>query len=266
MEAARLCAAAIGGQILVADLVRVLARGRGGHSFTSSGERELKGLPEPVPVAVVGWEPPELAQATLPFPPGLATQAPLPFSGRSEQLTALLETWKHASAGERHAVLVSGEAGIGKTRLTAEVARHVHDGGGIVLFGRCDEDLGVAFQPFVEALVEFLRSTPDLAVLGRYAGELARLVPSLPQQFPALDPPLASDPETERYRLFDAVAALLAALSTQAPVLLVLDDLHWAEKPTLLSAPSCPALSRIHARAHRRDLPRHRPRSQPSAG
>ena len=152
VEAARLCAAAIGGQILVADLVRVLARGRGGHSFTSGGERELKGLPEPVPVAVVGWEPPELAHATVPFPAGLATQAPLPFSGRSEQLTALLDAWKHASAGERTTVLISGEAGIGKTRLSAELARHVHDGGGIVLFGRCDEDLGVAFQPFVEAL------------------------------------------------------------------------------------------------------------------
>ena len=58
--------------------------------------------------------------------------------------------------------------------------------------------------------------------------------PLLPQQIPAVDPPLKSDPETERYRLFDAVAAWLAALSTRTPVLLVLDDLHWAEKPTLL--------------------------------
>jgi class 3 adenylate cyclase/tetratricopeptide (TPR) repeat protein len=234
VEASRLCAAAIGGQILVADLVRVLARGRGGHSFTSGGERELRGLPEPVPVAIVGWEPPEHAHSTVPFPDGLATQAPLPFSGRSTQLTALVEAWKQASAGKRTTVLISGEAGIGKTRLSAELARHVHDGGGIVLFGRCDEDLGVAFQPFVEALEAFLRSNPDLAVLGRYAGEMSRLVPVLSRQIPALDPPLKSDPETERYRLFDAVAAWLAALSTRTPVLLVLDDLHWAEKPTLL--------------------------------
>ena len=90
-------------------------------------------------------------------------------------------------------------------------------------------------QPFVEALEALLLARdPILAVLGRHAGEMARLVPALPQQMPTLDPPLKSDPETERYRLFDAVAAWLAALSTQTPVLLVLDDLHWAEKPTLL--------------------------------
>ncbi len=234
VEAARLCAAAIGGQILAADLVRALARGRGGHSFTSGGERELKGLPERVPVAIVGWEPPELAATARPFPPGLATQAPLPFSGRSRQLSALLDAWKHACAGERSTVLVSGEAGIGKTRLSAELARHVHDGGGTVLFGRCDEDLGVPYQPFVEALDDLVRSNPDPASLGRHARELTRLVPDLPQRLPGVGAPLQSDPETERYRLFDATAAWLAALSEQIPVLLVLDDLQWAEKPTLL--------------------------------
>src|ERR1700761_8125997 len=67
VEASRLCAAAIGCQILVADLFRVLARGRGGHSFTSGGERELRGLPEPVPVAIVGGEPPQHAHSTVPF-------------------------------------------------------------------------------------------------------------------------------------------------------------------------------------------------------
>ena len=103
-----------------------------------------------------------------------------------------------------------------------------------MLFGRCDEDLGVAFQPFVEALEEFLRSNPDLAVLGRYAGEMARLVPVIHRQFPEADAPLHSDPETERYRLFDAVAAWLASLTARGPVLFILDDLHWAEKPTLL--------------------------------
>lgn len=234
VEASRLCAAAIGGQILAAELVRVLARGRGGHSFTSAGERELKGLPEPVAVVVVGWEPPELPAATMPFPAHLTPPAPLPFSGRSTQLAALLEAWKQASAGERVTVLISGEAGIGKTRLSAELARYVHENGGAVLFGRCDEDLGVAFQPFVEALEELVRSVSDPALLGRHAGELARLAPDIAQQVPGLAVPLQSDPETERYRLFDAVVAWLAALSARDPVLLVLDDLHWAEKPTLL--------------------------------
>ncbi|MCA1845203.1 MAG: hypothetical protein LC792_18825, partial [Actinobacteria bacterium] len=70
--------------------------------------------------------------------------------------------------------------------------------------------------------------------LGRYAGELARLFPELATQVPDLPPAVQSDPETERYRLFDAVAAWLGAISTDDPLLLVLDDLQWAAKPTLL--------------------------------
>ena len=65
-------------------------------------------------------------------------------------------------------------------------------------------------------------------------GELARLVPELARIVPGLDPPLRADPETERYRLFDAVASWLGSLSAERGLLLVLDDLHWAEKPTLL--------------------------------
>ncbi len=234
VEASRLCAVALGAQILAADLVRLLARGRGGHVFTASGERELKGLPEPISVVTVGWEPPEPQAAGIAFPARLAPQASLPFSGRKAQLESLLQEWKETTVDERRVVLVSGEPGIGKTRLAAEVARQVHDLGGIVLFGRCDEDIGMAFQPFVGALEQVVSSRLSAESLGRHAGELVRLVPGLAQALPGLEPPLQSDPETERYRLFDAVAAWLGALSSPAGVLLVLDDLHWAEKPTLL--------------------------------
>lgn len=235
VEASRLCAAATGAQILAAEVVRVLARGRGGHVFIAGGERELKGLPEPVPVVTVRWDPPEPAEARIPFPARLAPQAAgLPFSGRGPQFEALVQAWKETATDEHRVVLVSGEPGIGKTRLAAEVARQVHDLGGIVLFGRCDEDMGVAFQPFVGALEQVMSSGLSAEALGRHAGELVRLVPGLARKLPGLEPPLQSDPETERYRLFDAVAAWLGALSSPAGVLLVLDDLHWAEKPTLL--------------------------------
>ncbi len=109
--------------------------------------------------------------------------------------------------------------------------------GATVLVGRCDEDLGVPYQPFVEALRHEIDHTPGdelIRCLGRYPRELVRLVPELGERLPGLPPPLSSDPETERYRLFNAVAAWLGAASADQPVLLVLDDLQWAAKPTLL--------------------------------
>jgi class 3 adenylate cyclase len=111
VEASRLCAAANPGQILAAE---VLSRGRGGHAFTEGGERELKGLPEPVPVAIVGWEPPELHTGGIPFPGRLNPQTMFPFSGRVAQSEALLQAWKEATSGERRVMLVSGEPGMAR--------------------------------------------------------------------------------------------------------------------------------------------------------
>src|SRR5205823_12961517 len=122
--------------------------------------------------------------------------------------------------------------GIGKTRRSAEIARTAHEAGAAVLYGRCDDGLGVPYQPFVEALGTYLRQAPAPAV-GRLAGELARLAPELPARFPDLPAPLTADPETERYRLFDAVAAWLAAVAEEAPAVLVVEDIHWATQPTL---------------------------------
>ena len=132
---------------------------------------------------------------------------------------------------------LGGEPGVGKTRLAAQVAAQVHEEGGVVLVGRCDEDLGVPYQPFVEALRHYVDHTAPADLkdrLGRYGGELVRLMPELADRVADLPPALQSDPETERYRLFDAVGAWLAAASTDQPILLVVDDLHWAAKPTLL--------------------------------
>src|SRR5205807_10173585 len=99
----------------------------------------------------------------------------------------------------------------------------VHEERATVLAGRCDENLGVPYQPFVEALRHFVDHSPSLSSgLGRYGGELARLMPELAERVPGLPAPLRSDPETERYRLFDAVAAWLATASADEPLLLVL--------------------------------------------
>ncbi|MBV8993271.1 MAG: adenylate/guanylate cyclase domain-containing protein, partial [Pseudonocardiales bacterium] len=231
IEAARLCAAATGGQILASETVRALARFSEG-TFTPLGSLELKGLADPVRAVEVGWE--LLPHSCVPLPAFLTDIGRI-FVGRDGELDRLGQLWKEAAAGELRVVLVAGEPGVGKTRLAAELARRVHDEGAMVLAGRCDEDLGVPYQPFVETLRHFVDHGELLAGrLGRYGGELARLVPEVGGRVPALPPPLRSDPETERYWLFDAVASWLVAASTDEPVLLVLDDLHWAAKPTLM--------------------------------
>jgi class 3 adenylate cyclase/tetratricopeptide (TPR) repeat protein len=234
IEAARLCAAAGGGEILAAEVVRVLAGSSGEQRYAPVGPLELKGLDHPVAAVRVEWEP--VTVSSIPMPQ-LLTDVGRIFVGRDAQLERLSQLWKEAVAGERRVALLAGEPGVGKTRLAAEVAIRVCAEGGMVLAGRCDEDLGVPYQPFVEALRHFGdNSSPiDLKVrLGRYGGELARLVPDLAERVPDLTRPLQSDPETERYRLFDAVAAWLSAASADEPLLLVLDDLQWAAKPTLM--------------------------------
>jgi len=231
IEAARLCAAAQGGQILASELVKGLAFA-GEHAFTPVGSLELKGLPRPVPAVQVDWQP--LAQSPVPLPTFLTDIGRI-FVGRDGELDRLGQLWKEAAAGERRVAFLAGEPGVGKTRLAAELARRAHDDGATVLAGRCDEDLGVPYQPFVEALRHFADHAPALTErLGRYGGELARLVPELAERVPGLAAPLRSDPEMERYRLFDAVAAWLTATAGEEPLLVVLDDLQWAAKPTLL--------------------------------
>jgi tetratricopeptide (TPR) repeat protein len=235
VEASRLCKAAEGGQIFVADLVRAIARGRGGRHFYPVGELELKGLPEPLPALEVSWSATE-AQPPL-LPAVLTASVGGFFVGRSAELEALGAAWKQATEGSLRVVMVAGEPGIGKTRLAAELARRVDDDGGTVLYGRCDEDLGVPYQPFAEALRPYVAACPldELVVhVEAHEGELTRLVPELARRLPEVPPPLQAEPEVERYRLFEAVAGLFGTASLRAPVLLVLDDLHWAAKPTLL--------------------------------
>jgi class 3 adenylate cyclase/tetratricopeptide (TPR) repeat protein len=230
VEAARLMAAARGGQILCSALLRAMAGSRAEVAFTEVGALELKGLPDPVIACEVAWEPALAESAAVPLP-SVVSGAGRIFVGRDHELSGLAQCWKEAGAGKRRLVLLGGEPGVGKTRLATALAQRLHAEGALVLAGRCDEDLGVPYQPFVEALRHYATHTSALR-LGSHAGELPRLVPELP--LPGLPEPLRSDPETERYRLFDAVAAWLGDVSLETPILLVVDDLQWAAKPTLL--------------------------------
>jgi tetratricopeptide (TPR) repeat protein len=157
--------------------------------------------------------------------------------GRGAEAEALGLAWAKAKDGQRQVVLLAGEPGIGKTRLATETARAAHGEGGTVLFGACDEDVGLPYRPFVEALRHYVAHAPE-AVLAAHArthrGELARLVPELGRRLADLPAPQVAEAETERFLLFEAVAGLLAVASQESPIVLVLDDLQWAGAPELL--------------------------------
>ena len=169
------------------------------------------------------------AQPALP-PPLVRTG---PFVGRAGAAGRVAAAWRDAAGGPR-VVMLAGEPGIGKTRLAAHVAAGVHAGGALVLYGRCDEDTLVPHQPFVEALERHLAALPATErdeVIGASRADLARVLPGVaPPEGAAHD----DDPDTARYRAFEAVRAVLQSCAAGRPALLVLDDLHWADRPTLL--------------------------------
>ncbi len=176
--------------------------------------------------------------ARVPLPPELEARASGALVGRVAELEELEQLWMHAGIRDSgRVVLLTGDPGIGKTRLVAEIAKRAHEAGAFVLAGRSPEEALVPYQPFVEALRHYFLGVParELRSSARdYGSELIRLVPELRRRAPELPSPTDSEPETERYRLFEAVAGLLTEISATAPVLLVLDDLQWADRPTLL--------------------------------
>ncbi len=171
------------------------------------------------------------------LPGPLRLPPPSPFVGRSAELAAL-RVLVPREAGERgRLALLGGEAGSGKSRLVRELAHEVAGEGVLVLYGACDAVVHTPYRPFAEALDQLVRGTdPDVlrADLGGAGGELARLLPDLDARVSGLPAPVAADPDTERHRLHTAVTDLLAGAGRRQPLLLVLEDCHWADTPTLV--------------------------------
>jgi class 3 adenylate cyclase len=239
VEAARLCGAAGAGQVLVSSLARASAGRRTAHVFVPRGALELKGLAELLETYELDWEP--IANDShgdgVPLPPRLAHRPADGLVGRDVEVGQLRAPWKRVVAGEgREVVLVAGEPGQGKTTLIAEVARRAYADGAVVLLGRCDEGVGAPYAAFADALGHLVAHADDELLwrhVQRHGAELARLVPMLGLRAGPLPPPASGDAEAERYLLFTAVTGLLDAASAERAVMLVLDDLHWADKPTL---------------------------------
>jgi DNA-binding CsgD family transcriptional regulator/tetratricopeptide (TPR) repeat protein len=171
------------------------------------------------------------------LPAPLRLTPSFPFAGRLRELDTLRALIPRAEGAGLRLALVGGEAGSGKSRLVREFSREAAADGALVLYGECDAAVQRPYGPFAEALDQLVRAShPDAlrAELGADAGELTRLLPDLARHLGELPPGPAADPDTERHRLHIAVGALLAAASRPAPLVVVVEDVHWADAPSLL--------------------------------
>ena len=165
--------------------------------------------------------------SALPGP--LRLPSAFPFVGRTLELDTLRALTPWATDEGQRVALVAGEAGSGKSRLVREFAADAAERGALVLYGACDAVVRAPYGAFVEALEELARVIDPAelqAALGPTGGELARLVPWAGE-------PEEADPDTVRHRLHTAVADLLEGVSRERPVVLVLEDVHWGDNPTI---------------------------------
>jgi len=243
--AGRLAALAEPGQVLLSeDVQRQLAPGE--IAVTDAGDHhELRGVPGEWHVyalartaaakpAATPAEKASEAPAALPLPPRLHALTEHALFGREVELDVVDTAVARAVGGTHPFIAIAGEPGIGKTRLAAEAAARAHQHGATVLHGRCDEDLAIPYQPIVEALSHYVDAATPLALGAlRGGGPLARLLPQLATDSAPATGIYDSVSDGERYVLYSQVASLLASVPGTSLVLVV-DDIQWADRETLL--------------------------------
>lgn len=181
---------------------------------------------------------PEETAARHPVTTAIGRLTWVQFVGRQQELATLRNAVDLALGGQSALVLIAGQLGIGKTRLAEEAAVYARLRGFQVLTGRCYEtEAALPYAPFVETLRQHIAAHPA-DVLRREVGEgvsdVAKLVPEIRQQVPDAPHAGQADPDHERYRLLESVSSFLLNSSRDEPLLIALDNLQWADKPSLL--------------------------------
>jgi DNA-binding SARP family transcriptional activator/class 3 adenylate cyclase len=208
------------------------------------GRHELRGLSrlenvfELRPVAAQAAPEPG-AVTVVPAVAGPSVETPRSrFVGRERELRELVGGLDDAFSGRGRLFLLAGEPGIGKSRLAEELMAQARARGARVLVGRCWEAGGApAYWPWVQSLRAYMRQTDSTALrsqLAAGAADLAQIIPELRQHFADLPDLSSLESEGARFRLFDATAEFLRKASENRPILLLLDDLHAADTPSLL--------------------------------
>jgi len=150
--------------------------------------------------------------------------------GREHEWDTLLKTWKNVKRGTSRIVLIQGEPGVGKSRLSEEFIRWVVANGGTVLRSHAyDARAGLPYEPVVEILRDALGAPGLAGTAPEWLAEVARLLPELRQRFPGLPEPTSVEGSSAAWRLFEGVAQLLLALAAERPVVVSVDDLQWCD-------------------------------------
>jgi class 3 adenylate cyclase/tetratricopeptide (TPR) repeat protein len=245
--AARVSGLARADEVLVTEAVRELVS-TGGLEFGDRGLHELRGVPgtwriwalrsKALESAVSESRVHDLRVPPLPLPPSASARiGESKLANRTDELEHGLAAFERVRTGERRTLLIAGEPGIGKTRLAAELAARLQMSGATVLWGRCDPELGIPYQPFVELLTHYARFvSADVLAQHRsqFGHELARLVPELGGSAVLHAPAPEQSAEENRHVMFAAVHGLLRTAALQRPLAIVIDDLQWADRETLL--------------------------------
>ncbi len=159
------------------------------------------------------------------------------FVGRERELERLRSAFDDAFAGRGSVVMLVGEPGIGKTRTSLELETYARMRGAKVLWGRANESSGAPpYFPWTQLGRAYAAATDDATLTNQlrdYAVELQRLFPGVRNRFPGLPEPPPVEDESAQFRLFDAMSGFYRDVAAQTPLVLVLDDLHWADRPTL---------------------------------
>ena len=231
---ARVMTEAVGGEILITDEIRKHAEPQLDYSFLDSGLFWLRGFPELWRLYEVSWN------DTSAGPRPSAVRAPLTaFVERDAERARLRQLVDDALVGRGRLALVAGEAGVGKSRLVAEIADEAQARGMRVLTGHCVEMSGTPpYLPYVE-IIEQAISSPRSSValreaLGDVAPEIARIAPALRRAFPEIPPPVELPAELARRYVWNSFSEFVGRAAQRQPLLLVLEDLHWAGESTVL--------------------------------
>ena len=160
------------------------------------------------------------------------------FVGRQREMAALRSAMDAARDGHGRIVMLAGEPGIGKTRTAQELASYAESLGAQVWWGPCHEQQGAPpYWPWVQPIRAYIQRTepePLAAQMGPGAAGISEIIPEVRGKLPDLKPASPLEPEQARFRLFDSISKFLKNLSQAQPLMLVLDDLQWADKPSLL--------------------------------